>query len=402
MSQRRTALKSFQASTLTKSKIKLQHDIRSIITTRTKRSKQVGDINPGAKITSKISNDTKKCSKKIDKKSQAHNIERKIPRYSVSEKIYIGIDNETLPTEKETSICGKEIKEYTTETPYGKIGKHYSLRNRIANKIGQNSSSANRPKTKSSMQLNGRLINGDRKDSEGNIATAKSVCEESKNISCINNKISDVIANNEKTYLFEFDTPSQEMEYISPTKPKNTLKEKNDEFLKMVDVDLLLQNIGVVRTSKVSLCLKAAIFNGYIKLKENVSDLNIVVHSTEAEDFCPCGKTFVATLGNLMYQPDAAGYDREDLSLATVRCDCADNCTNKDCDINSLYPSPHAIYVTSICNGNPSVTTGQFHNHCDECPNFGICIGDYRESHCLTCHEHFFKSGRDAVCPNCP
>jgi len=198
------------------------------------------------------------------------------------------------------------------------------------------------------------------------------------------------------------DSQSNEIEYISPTKAKNTLKEMYDEFPKMVDVDQLLQKIGVKRTSKVSLCLKAAIFNGYVKLRGNASDLKTVVYSTEAQDFCPCGNTFVATLDNIMYQPDVGGYDQEELNLATVRCGCADKCANKDCDVNSLFPSPHAIYITNICNGNPSVTTGKFHNHCDECPNFGLCIGDYRESHCLSCHEHFFKDGLGGVCPNCP
>ena len=70
MSQRRTALKSFQASTLTDSKTKLQHSNRTIITTRTNRSKLAGDTIPNAKITSKISDNTKKSSITVNKKSE--------------------------------------------------------------------------------------------------------------------------------------------------------------------------------------------------------------------------------------------------------------------------------------------------------------------------------------------
>lgn len=188
---------------------------------------------------------------------------------------------------------------------------------------------------------------------------------------------------------------------ISPYKPRNSLKEVNDDLNKMFEIDQLLSNAGIPRTSKVSLCIKAAIHNGHIATKENKLNLDTVVFEVVDENYCPCGQKFTATLETLLYQPDNGGYDREELNLATVRCSCASGCTNKDCDVNSLFPSPHAIYVTNICNGKPSVTSGHYHNHCDECPNFGICIGDYRESHCLNCHEHFFKNGVEGMCPNC-
>jgi len=193
----------------------------------------------------------------------------------------------------------------------------------------------------------------------------------------------------------------QQNDKISPYKPRNALKHNNDDLGKMFHVDELLRNVGVLRTSKVSLCVKAAIFNGHIDVNENMLDLKAVILEIVDENYCPCRQTFTATLENLMYQPDHGGYDREELNLATVKCSCASGCFNKDCDVNSLFPSPHAIYVTNICKGSPTVTTGHYHNHCDECPNFGMCIGDYRESHCLSCHEHFFKNGIEGLCTNC-
>ena len=35
-------------------------------------------------------------------------------------------------------------------------------------------------------------------------------------------------------------------------------------------------------------------------------------------------------------------------------------------------------YVTGICEGKPSFDDGKYHNHCHQCPGFGMCIGDYR------------------------
>jgi hypothetical protein len=40
--------------------------------------------------------------------------------------------------------------------------------------------------------------------------------------------------------------------------------------------------------------------------------------------------------------------------------------------------------------GKPEFDNGKFHNHCERCPGFGVCIGDYREAHCGQCHEHYF------------
>ena len=49
-------------------------------------------------------------------------------------------------------------------------------------------------------------------------------------------------------------------------------------------------------------------------------------------------------------------------------------------------------YVTRLCEPRSSWTLdcGKFHHHCVHCPDFGQCIGDYREAHCFKCGDHYF------------
>jgi len=99
-----------------------------------------------------------------------------------------------------------------------------------------------------------------------------------------------------------------------------------------------------------------------------------------------CDHQVSATLKKLLYQPDYAGTDYEEGGTdATVTC------KNKDCGAG--------IYVTNLCIGKPEFDNGKFHNHCDQCPYFGKCFGDYRDFHCHDCGEHFF--GNYGGCDNC-
>lgn len=126
-------------------------------------------------------------------------------------------------------------------------------------------------------------------------------------------------------------------------------------------------------------CVKAAIYKGFIKVGGSPDDLEMIVHSEEGE----CGHIINATLGDLLEQPDYAGLDYEDgLQNATVVC------TEEGCDPE--YEGMGRTYVTNLCNGEPYFTNGKAHNHCTECKIFGECIGDYRNSHCDECGEHYF------------
>merc|ERR1712029_71909 len=50
--------------------------------------------------------------------------------------------------------------------------------------------------------------------------------------------------------------------------------------------------------------------------------------------------------------------------------------------------------------GKPTPGDGKFHNHCQECPGFGVCIYDYRQAHCYICNDHYFAGCiKDNDCP---
>jgi len=150
------------------------------------------------------------------------------------------------------------------------------------------------------------------------------------------------------------------------------------------EIDRMLKAMGV-DPKYASLCTKAAIMRGHLKITGEVGDLEQVVHQEEGE----CGHMIKATLGDLLKQPDYAGLDYEDgLQDATVICE------EEGCEEGRTY-------VTNICEGNPRFDCGKFHNHCTECPGFGICIHDYREAHCYRCGSHYFAGMSGFPCSNC-
>lgn len=146
------------------------------------------------------------------------------------------------------------------------------------------------------------------------------------------------------------------------------------------EVDRMLEALGV-NPKQASLCTKAAIMKGHIKITGEAGDLEQEVVEEEGE----CGHTIIATLGDLLKQPDYAGLDYED---------GCENATVKECDYGRTY-------VTSVCEGKPSFDDGKYHNHCRQCPGFGQCIGDYREAHCSRCGKHYFRGMTGFSCDNC-
>lgn len=54
-----------------------------------------------------------------------------------------------------------------------------------------------------------------------------------------------------------------------------------------------------------------------------------------------------------------------------------------------------------MCQGKARLESGKFHNHCTECPDFGVCIGDYRVCHCGICGHHYFTGGSGFPCNKC-
>ena len=85
------------------------------------------------------------------------------------------------------------------------------------------------------------------------------------------------------------------------------------------DIDRMLEAMGVDAKSA-SMCTKAAIMRGHIKISGEEGDLEQVVHK-DTGFFC-CHKV-EATLGDLLKQPDYSNFDYE-LKNATVICKVCD------------------------------------------------------------------------------
>jgi len=145
-----------------------------------------------------------------------------------------------------------------------------------------------------------------------------------------------------------------------------------------VEIHDMLKKMGISNPEKTSKCVKAAIMFGHIKITGVKEDLDQVILEGKGGE---CGHTLTATLGDLLNQPDYGGNDYEDgLQEATVICKdeaCAE-------DEEGFARS----YVTGICTGNPSWDCGKFHNHCGQCPGYGMCVNDYRVRHCKKCGTH--------------
>jgi len=173
-------------------------------------------------------------------------------------------------------------------------------------------------------------------------------------------------------------------------------RRKKGEVISLEEVDRRLQALGIPlkklkqkggKTERISKCVRAAIQKGHIELKgEDKEELNQVIFQCTFED--GCGHSKDVKLCDVLYQPDYAGTDYEDgLQDATVICE------EPGCDEGRMY-------LTRICTGNPSPDSGKFHNHCEKCPGFGVCIGDYREAHCNRCKKHYFRGFIKKT--NCP
>jgi len=125
-------------------------------------------------------------------------------------------------------------------------------------------------------------------------------------------------------------------------------------------------------------CFKRGVLKGHIKLLEGTS-LDTVIYTGRC--IC-CSASHEATIGAVLDQPVYGGNDYEDGGQEGA-IQCEDCC---------------GMYVTGLCEGNPSFDSGKFHNHCVECPDFGRCIGDYREAHCPDCGGHWFAGMSGFAC----
>lgn len=153
---------------------------------------------------------------------------------------------------------------------------------------------------------------------------------------------------------------------------------KTGRGMSVAQVHAALTAAGYEHPEVASACIKKAIQRGHVSLQ--------VKKKVFSGRCCGCSATLSCTLEEALGQSDYGGNDYEDGGEnGALQCE--------ECETG--------LYVTGFCEGNPSVDSGKFHNHCTECPGFGCCIGDYREAHCPTCNRHFFAGCSGFSCPTC-
>ena len=165
----------------------------------------------------------------------------------------------------------------------------------------------------------------------------------------------------------------------APTRPRFASCEEVHEFLELA---------GVPNPKRVNACLKAGMLGGYVKCPPADSGVDAAkawLDDIILEDDCIlCGASHTACVRDVLRQPTYAGLDYEDGGQnGAVQCE---GCTG--------------MYVTGLCRGKGQLDSGKGHNHCLECPDFGECVGDYRNAHCRRCGDHYFHgSGGQFKCP---
>ena len=158
-------------------------------------------------------------------------------------------------------------------------------------------------------------------------------------------------------------------------------------FGSKAEVHDFLRRAGIKHPKKINLCLKAGMLNGHIPISAHLlttQNTKPFLKQVLLKAGCSCcGKMLKCTVGHALRQP-LIGTDYGDGGEGgAVQC--------KDCGGN---------YVSGLCCGDPYFDCGKGHNHCGECPDFGVCIGDYREEHCHRCGDHFAgNSGFSCPCP---
>ena len=154
----------------------------------------------------------------------------------------------------------------------------------------------------------------------------------------------------------------------------------------MERVNKLFEDAGL-EPHKMNKCLKAGILNGFVPLtKDGALDLDHVLLKSGCN--C-CDKELTCTVRQALYQPEYGG-DQYETGGETAAIKCSNE--DEECGGN---------YITGLCRGDFSFDCGKFHNHCNFCSDFGICIAD-REAHCRKCDKHYYAGGLLRLhCPDC-
>ena len=167
--------------------------------------------------------------------------------------------------------------------------------------------------------------------------------------------------------------------------PTSTVNRKGSKRTTAKQVHTMLRDAGIEDPEKVNKCLKKGIQKGYFVI-DGPDSLDEVILEGKCWN---CKRDLEVTIRDALYQPtqniDYSDRDNE----GAVHCGGDDEMCYRMC-------------ITQLCEGTPRMDSGKFHNHCEECPGFGKCIGDYREAHCGSCGKHWFAgSGMQFPCHHC-
>ena len=161
-------------------------------------------------------------------------------------------------------------------------------------------------------------------------------------------------------------------------------KEKPAQKLSCDDVHELMQKrlgLSAKAAAAANACFKKGVLRGHIKLDEGTT-LQTIICSGKC--IC-CGQPGLeCTIGQVLEQSTYGGDYEDGAPDGAVQCE--------DCC---------GMYVTGLCDGRAEFDSGKFHNHCTQCSDFGVCIGDYREAHCEDCGKHWFAGMSGFACNHC-
>jgi len=170
-----------------------------------------------------------------------------------------------------------------------------------------------------------------------------------------------------------------------------TSQRKGRTMLSCVEVERLLAQMGV-DPMDCSRCILSGIARGFIKITGQKEDLETVIYEGKADRGCK--HNFKVKLGDVLYQGDYGGNDYEENESEIAKVICKP-CKRKNDGMGHFY------FLSEMCYNLPCLTSGKWHNHCEECPDYGTCLVDFRHTHCSSCEYHgwcgsCYKQG----CPN--
>merc|ERR1712027_154900 len=219
---------------------------------------------------------------------------------------------------------GSEPSPSTSGEGNPKKPSYFSLTKKTLPELKKMCADAKLPRTGNKSQLMSSLIWGFKPNYESlgklNVAEMKKMCAD---------------ANLPKT-----GTKDQLMDRLIDGGSGQTAQKKGGKGQKSAQaVNKLFRDAGE-DPKQINKCLKAGVLNGHVPLtEEGKLNLDQVLHKGRCDS---CREELTCTIRDALYQREYAGLDYEDGGeYAAVDC-------------------------------------GKYHNHCGRCPNFGHCIGDYR------------------------